>query len=152
LLIPGSGEAHFDAHEANPFQTKRQRQEMEVHSLLEKIPSELIGLDASQIGQVHEPSLQESLEEKARTLYVNVPKVAFTPKYKALGGAIGWTKRKVNVKEEKKREQIKNAVSERKKLIETLKEHDGGEPEEEAVAPSRRKPKSVFSRFVTRET
>lgn len=152
LLIPGSGEAHFDALETNPFQTKRQRQEMEVHSLLEKIPAELIGLDSAQIGQVHEASLQEALEEKARTLYVNVPKVVFTPKYKALGGAIGWTKRKTNVKEEKKREQIKKAVAERKKLIERMDGgQDGGDEAGGAVAPPSKKAKSVFSRFETRE-
>ncbi|OQV22660.1 WD repeat-containing protein 46 [Hypsibius exemplaris] len=149
LLIPGSGEAHFDAFETNPFQTKRQRQEMEVHSLLEKIPAELIGLDAAQIGQVHEASLQETLEGKARTLFVNVPKVTFTPKYKALGGAAGWTKRKVNVKEEKKREQIKKAVAERKKLIETLADEEGGE---DAKGEVKIRPKSVFSRFETKST
>ena len=126
---------------------------MEVHSLLEKIPAELIGLDASQIGQVHEPSLQESLEEKARTLFVNVPKVTFTPKYKALGGSAGWTKRKVNVKDEKKRDQIKKAVAERNKLIETLGEDDtanlvGSDAKDGAA----RRPKSVFSRFETKKS
>ena len=146
-MIPGSGEAHFDAIEANPFQSKRQRQEMEVHSLLEKIPSELIGLDSSQIGQVHQPSLQETLEEKARTLFVNVPKVEFTPKYKALGGSAGWTKRKEGVREEKKRQQIKQAVAERKKLIETLKDSESD------VEPSaaKERPKSVFDRFKRKE-
>ena len=64
ILVPGCGEANFDALEQNPFRTKSQRREHEVKALLEKIPSDLITLDASQIVGVDLNKLEEKLVAK----------------------------------------------------------------------------------------
>uniref|UniRef100_A0A8C5S903 WD repeat-containing protein 46 n=1 Tax=Laticauda laticaudata TaxID=8630 RepID=A0A8C5S903_LATLA len=68
LLVPGAGEPNFDALENNPFRSRRQRQEWEVKAFLEKIPSELITLDPTQLGRVDPVCLEQQREERAQRL------------------------------------------------------------------------------------
>jgi AICAR transformylase/IMP cyclohydrolase PurH len=44
IIVPGAGEANFDSYEANPFISQKQRREEEVHSLLNKLSYDMIGL------------------------------------------------------------------------------------------------------------
>jgi len=61
IIVPGAGEANYDAYEANPFERKSQRRETEVRRLLDKLPADTIGLE--KIGEVFETG-----EVKAKTL------------------------------------------------------------------------------------
>lgn len=64
IVIPGAGEPNIDTFVANPYENKKQRQEAEVHSLLEKvknsifviivqIPADMITMDPDFVGKVN---------------------------------------------------------------------------------------------------
>jgi U3 small nucleolar RNA-associated protein 7 len=56
ISIPGAGLANYDSLVANPFATNRQRQEQEVHSLLEKLRPDMITLNPHVPGTVDKAS------------------------------------------------------------------------------------------------
>jgi U3 small nucleolar RNA-associated protein 7 len=51
-VIPGSGIANFDTFEANPYETKNQRRELQVKSVLEKLQPEMIMFNPDRLGAV----------------------------------------------------------------------------------------------------
>uniref|UniRef100_A0A670ZPY5 WD repeat-containing protein 46 n=1 Tax=Pseudonaja textilis TaxID=8673 RepID=A0A670ZPY5_PSETE len=106
LLVPGAGEPNFDALENNPYRSRRQRQEWEVKAFLDKIPSELITLDPTQLGRVDPVSLEQQRQERAERLgYDPEAKEPFAPRRKLKGrdSAGGRLKRKKKMAAEEQR-------------------------------------------------
>jgi len=64
VVVPGSAEANFDAFEANPYMTKKQRQEGEVHQLLEKLQPDSITLNPKKIGTLDDAAPEVLAKEK----------------------------------------------------------------------------------------
>lgn len=64
LLIPGAGEANYDGFDANPFQTKSQRREHEVKTLLEKIQPELISLQPNMVSDVDVGTMKQKVMKR----------------------------------------------------------------------------------------
>jgi U3 small nucleolar RNA-associated protein 7 len=64
IIVPGAGEANFDALEMNPYETKKQRQEGEVKALLNKLQPGMISLDPDFVGTLDLASHETRMREK----------------------------------------------------------------------------------------
>ncbi|KNC75685.1 hypothetical protein SARC_11796 [Sphaeroforma arctica JP610] len=133
LLVPGAGDANFDALEINPYANKKQRQEGEVRSLLEKIPSKLITLDPNSVGRMDRGTVETIALERKKQFEANNPTKKFEPKHKMRGKSSSQRRvlrKQLNVIDERKtqlRERLEKEKQERKRKREG---HTGPAPEE----------------------
>ena len=63
VVVPGSGEPHFDSYAANPYHTAKQRSEAEVRGLLDKVQPEMIQLDPTLVGGLARHTQYEAVAE-----------------------------------------------------------------------------------------
>ena len=117
ICIPGSGWANYDSYEANPYQTKRQRQEQEVQRLLEKLPPDTIMLNPNEIGTVDKASedviqAEEKAEREERERLMNEKKNK--KKKNKMRSEESEGKKKTRVHDKKTREKIQQAMRDRK--------------------------------------
>ncbi|KAF1991448.1 U3 small nucleolar RNA-associated protein 7 [Aulographum hederae CBS 113979] len=80
IIVPGAGEANFDALELNPYENRKQRQEAEVKALLDKLQPGTISLNPNFIGRLDLASHEQRMREKD----LDAPKEKPGEKIKAL--------------------------------------------------------------------
>jgi len=99
LIIPGAGEANFDSFENNPFETKKQRRERTVVSLLEKLQPDMITLDPNMFGLMDKES-KIALEGDRRALKEEQAKVELGEANKQRGRSRSskrWKRKRKNI-------------------------------------------------------
>ncbi|XP_061170108.1 WD repeat-containing protein 46-like isoform X1 [Saccostrea echinata] len=128
LIIPGAGEANFDAMESNPFQTKKQRREAEVQMLLDKIPADMIHLDTKMISKVDKKTFMEKVEENNKIHFKKPLAISYEPKHRMKGKGSGRKKeqRKKGVIEEHKKKTVKEIIRDKQQQHIKDKRHQAG--------------------------
>ncbi|XP_048067030.1 WD repeat-containing protein 46 [Megalobrama amblycephala] len=142
MIVPGAGEPNFDALDANPYRSAKQRQEWEVKALLEKVQPDLIVLDPGELGKIDKATFEQRHKRRVESLgFDPLGKEPFKPRAKKKGrssaGAV--ERRKKKVAYEDQRDVIRESVQEK---MEKQKES-----EEKAKAMKELEKKTALDRF-----
>ena len=115
IIVPGAGEPNFDALESNPFETKTQRREGEVKSLLNKLQPEMIALDPNFIGKLDVRSHEQRLLDKYHDDNQQVPEAVMEIRLKNKAKGKNTTLKRYMRKQAMKR---MNIIDEKRKSVE----------------------------------
>lgn len=147
LIIPGAGEANYDALELNPFETAKQRQQSEVRSLMNKLSPDMITLDPNVIGSVDKNKSQQRLTAKDLLELSNVNKdkldeqdlkLKIRPEVKGKNSALRRHLRKKtsNVIDERKLRIERNLQDEKNQRQALLRQRKGIPEEKDTLGPA----------------
>ncbi|KAI5965478.1 utp7 [Candida theae] len=147
IIVPGAGEANYDALELNPFETTKQRQEQEVRSLLNKLPFDSIALDPNTIGAVDKRAKSIRLKpgeisELSETSKDTTNKMDIKPDVKGKNSALRkhLRRKRENVIDQRKMRIEKNLRNEKEARLRRSKLLQGEEEEKDVLD-------SALSRF-----
>lgn len=116
MSVPGSGIANYDSAEANPFPSKKQRQEKEVKALLDKLPASSIVVDPGLINTVDRASGDVIRAEAKADKEAKQPKM----KKKAKGEAKERKRKELKFEETRDKAQANEQVVKDMKFLENL--------------------------------
>ena len=140
IIVPGAGEANYDAMEINPYETVKQRQEKEVTSLLDKLKPETIALDPDFIGRLD----QRSAEQRAREKDLDAPPIDPLAKIKERNRGRG---KNSAIRRLLRKKGSRNIIDEKRLRLEAMKE-DRVNRDKERLKRDRLEAGAAFSRFI----
>lgn len=111
-IVPGAGEANFDALELNPYENTKQRQETEVKALLNKLRPEMISLNPNFVGRL------DTVSAEQRVLEADLDKKPEDPVSKLKNHGRG---KNSSLRKYLRKKGTKNVIDERKMRIDALR-------------------------------